>query len=74
MQPFYRKITAVQYKLQRIPKKLFKDGGWVSLGSTYTRGWVSQWSTMGVQGGWVGQKGSKKRVRNIWTVPGTMKQ
>ena len=27
MQPFYRKITAVQYKLQHIPKKLFKVGG-----------------------------------------------
>ena len=24
---------------------------------------------MGVQGGWVGQKGSKKHVRNIWTAP-----
>ena len=64
---FYRKITAVQYKLQRLPKTF--QGGWVSLGSMYTRGWVSQWSTMGVQGGWVGQKGSKKHVRNIWTAP-----
>ena len=35
------------------------QGGWVSLGSTYTRGWASHWSTMGVQMGWVGKKGPK---------------
>ena len=44
-------------------------GRWVSLGSMYARGWISQRCTMAVQGGWVGQKRSEKHIRNMWTAP-----
>ena len=48
------------------------NGGWVTQGSTYIRGWVSQRCTRGVQGGWVGQKRPKKCVRNMYTAPKVM--